>query len=375
MESLLGGVSFSGKERNYLYFGGIPGSQFVDVSGVSGADDPGDSRGYALLDYDHDGWLDLAVVNLDAPRLRLFRNTLGDGPAARNRFVALRFVGGNTERKASTEWSARDGFGTSVELELEDGLTIHKEHRTEDGFKTQNTATMLVGIGERDVVRSLKLRWLSGIEQTMTDVPAGMLVTLYEDPAASPSGEAFVMEPYRAASSVITRTRTLSEEGWKRGLLPETVSRTELVVRDDGRALGTESALNLYTTVATWCVACVEELPEFHQLRAAFGDHELAMFGVPIDKEEGSELLESWTAERKPPYEVLSGLAAAEVDKVNRVVVSELRLDAPPAALVTDSAGRVLLSRWGVPSVSELRKLLWLSRVEGQEALGTDEDQ
>ena len=33
------GASFSGGERNFMFFGGLSGHQFVDLSGVSGADD------------------------------------------------------------------------------------------------------------------------------------------------------------------------------------------------------------------------------------------------------------------------------------------------------------------------------------------------
>ena len=48
------GISWSGNERNFLFVGGLPGNQFVDLSAVSGLDDPADGRGFSLLDFDRD---------------------------------------------------------------------------------------------------------------------------------------------------------------------------------------------------------------------------------------------------------------------------------------------------------------------------------
>ena len=104
------GASWSGHERNHLFFGGLPGHQFARLSGVSGLDDPGDSRAFATIDYARDGWLDIVLGNVSAPRTRLLRNEIGQRTsAADNRFVAIRFVGGNTQPGPSRKWSSRDG--------------------------------------------------------------------------------------------------------------------------------------------------------------------------------------------------------------------------------------------------------------------------
>jgi peroxiredoxin len=360
------GISWSGNERNHLFMGGLPGSQFADLSGVSGIDDPADGRGFAVLDFDRDGWLDVALHNLSAPRFRLFRNTMGDGDGGlEHRFVALRFVGGNQEAKPSKEWSSRDGFGTAVELELNDDLTVYREHQTESGYKTQNSTTMLVGIGKNEAVRSITVRWLSGKEQTMGVVPAGTLMTVFEDPSTSPSGEAFVLESYRKNPRLMTRVPSSAD--WKKGLLPEIPSKSRFAIRDGGTGSPQPTGkLNLYTTMATWCVACVEEMPEFRHLRAAFSQDELAMYGLPIDPEDDEATLQSWFEDKQPPYDLLIGLPEPEVARANEIVMSELRFDGVPAAIVTDASGRVVLARWGVPSVSDLRKLLWMSGAEGQ---------
>ena len=363
MASIFSGVPWSGAERNHLFFGGFPGHQFEDLSGVTGLDDPGDGRSFALLDYDRDGWLDVALGSPGAPRLRLLRNGIGN--KTRGGFVALRFVGGNKTSEASKEWSARDAFGTAVELDLGEGDLIYRELQPEAGYLAQHSSTMLVGIGERDRVAAVRVRWLSGTKQKSSEIPAGMLVTVYENPADSPTGEPFSMEPYTKAPSSLM-TQASSPDFWKTRLLPEKPRASTLVVQHEGEPHRSERGLTLITTMATWCTACVTELPEFQRLREAFGEDELAMYSVPVDGEDSKEMLQSWLAEYTPPYELLTGIAKSEIDKVNETILSELRADAVPATFVTDAAGQVLIARWGVPSVSDLRKLLWTSGAEAR---------
>ena len=361
--SILSGVPWSGGERNHVFFGGFPGHQFQDLSGITGLDDPGDGRSFALLDYDRDGWLDMALGSPGAPRLRLLRNGMGD--RTRSGFVALRFVGGNKTPEPSKEWSARDGFGTAVELDLGEGARIYREQQPESGYLAQHSSTMIVGIGDRDTVASVRVRWLSGKNQKSSEIPAGMLVTVYENPADSPTGESFTLEPYAKAPNALM-TQASSPDFWKTRLLPTKERASHLVVLHEGERQRSERGLTLITTMATWCTACVTELPEFRRLRQAFGQDELAMFSVPVDGEDSKEMLQSWLAEYTPPYELLTGIAKSEIDKVNSTILTELRAEAVPATFVTDATGQVLIARWGVPSVSDLRKLLWMSGAEAR---------
>jgi hypothetical protein len=184
LQSLLTGKSWSGSERNHLFLG--DGKDFVRVTGISGADDPADSRGFAVLDFDHDGDLDIALTNLSSPRMRLLRNNAN---RSGNGFVAVRFVGGNQAASASKKYSARDGFGATVELTLEDGTRIYREHRTEDGYMTQHSSTMVIGIGKRKVT-AIRVRWPSGRTQDHAGVDSGSLVTATER-------ESISIGPYR----------------------------------------------------------------------------------------------------------------------------------------------------------------------------------
>ena len=306
----------------------------------------------------------MVLGNLTAPRLRLLRNGIGARLGDRVGYVAFRFVGGNHTAAPSKEWSARDGFGTSVEIDLGGGQTIYREHQPEGGFLSQHSPTMIVGIGEHDRVRSLAVRWLSGKTHRTQEIPAGTLVTLYENPQHSPTGETFVMEPYSKAPTALM-TQVDSDDFWKSRLLPKKRLESNLVVHHNGEPERSPQGLTLVTTMATWCVACATEMPEMNALREAFSESELRMIAVPVDAEETTEMIEGWAAKYDPPYELLTGIDAGEVEKVNQVILAELRASAVPATFLTDNTGRVLIARWGVPSISDVRKWLWLMESNG----------
>ena len=114
----------------------------------------------------------------------------------------------------------------------------------------------------------------------------------------------------------------------------------------------------MYTTVATWCAPCLEELPALNLLRTTFTTEELEIFGVPYDVEETPDQLQTWSNRYAPPYRILSELSIPRRYAVIDGALDALRLEGLPAAIVTDSEGGVLLVRWGPPSISEIRILL-----------------
>jgi hypothetical protein len=190
--------SLHGNERNH-YFANRGGHSFVDISGLSGLDNPADSRGFAVLDYDRDGWQDVVLVNANEPLLNLYHNEM---PAAgvKGGIIAIHFVGGNQTSQPSKEFACRDGFGARVAVDLGDTKLI-REHRCGDGWSTQNSATMIVGLGAHTSVASLAVKWPSGKSASTKEIPEGTLLTVYENPADSPSGEAFTRGAYRTQAS------------------------------------------------------------------------------------------------------------------------------------------------------------------------------
>ncbi len=319
---------------------------YVEVSGVSGLDHPGDSRAFAILDYDRDGWQDLAVVSANAPLFTLYRNQMGEREGATGGMVAVRFEGGNRGSEVSDQWSNRDGYGARVLLEI-GGRTLLREHRAGEGLAAQNSATLRIGIGDAERTDRLEVRWPSGQSYDTTAVPAGTLVTAYENPSASPTGAPFVLTPYGVPAPVARRPLAASA-----GIPTPSIRAADQVYPGD------RGRLVLYTTVATWCVPCLEELPALNLLRNTFTTEDLEIFGVPYDGEETPEVYEAWSDLYRPPYRILSELNTRQRDAVIDGALDVLRVEGLPAAIVTDSEGEVLLVRWGPPSVSEIRVLL-----------------
>ncbi len=333
-------VSLSGSERNHLFMS-EGGTHFDDVSGLSGLDTPGDSRAFAIFDYDRDGWQDLALVNTNAPFLNLYRNELGRGAAReRGRVVGLRFVGGNHASSASKTASNRDAVGSVVTADLGD-IRLVREHRFGDGFGVQNSATMLLGIGARDRIERLEVRWPSGKTDHLENVQAGALLTLYEDPETAPGGRAVVEQAYvREAESRIARA--------------ETRQRLSLPAVPGAAAAKTFA---IYTTTATWCDACKRGLPQLQVLRDAFGT-DVALYGVPVDPDDDSEKIAAYVKEYRPAYQILTNLSEVEVERVTQVVIGALDDEVLPASIVTDPGGRILETIDGVPSLSKMRALI-----------------
>jgi thiol-disulfide isomerase/thioredoxin len=341
--SIGNGASHSGFERNYVFLS-RRGTQFADVSGISGLDSLQDSRALGLWDYDRDGWTDVAIVNANAPWVQVFRNQIGAGRQATGQeppIVALRFVGANVGARSASTASNRDGYGALVKVTLPDRELV-REHRCGEGFAGQNSATMLVGLAGAEAADRVNVRWPSGVVHEVENVPRGALLVAYEDPSQSPSGSAFVAQAYAAPPPAGPAA-------------PPAPRRVLALAASAGVPKG---RLNAYTTMATWCESCKKEQPQVRRLRAAFSPEDLGLFGVPVDEADTAEKLAAYLEKFRPGYVLVSGLPAEQVAAVKRLIQDELKGDALPATVVTDATGKVLLAQWGAPTVSDLRRLL-----------------
>ena len=159
--------SLSGNERNRMFL--RAGDDFEDVSLVSGADDLADGRSFGVVDYDQDGWLDIALMSLNAPRFKLYHNDLKIRFPDR-RSVRVRLVGGQTSGVSSDEFSNRDGVGAKVLVEFESGKKVLLHRQAGEGFASQNSRTLQVGLGSSDSVAKILVDWPSG-KTTVVDSP------------------------------------------------------------------------------------------------------------------------------------------------------------------------------------------------------------
>lgn len=348
-EQMKGGASFSGHETNQLWLN-ENGKVFREASGVSGINHGGDSRAFALLDYDRDGYQDFVMVNANRPFVQLFRNRIGDRIAAEQRAasIGLQFQGGQRSATASSEWSNRDGFGVRVEIQTQK-VKLLREFRCGEGLAAQNSSTLVIGLGQHRGPVDLKVYWPSGRISTHADLATDAVYRVFENSADTQTGEAIVRQPYGAVDLARQTVPAKQDHELK-----------SLVERDPHTA-----KLRMYTTSATWCSACKKANPDLALLRGSFSAEDLAMFGVPIDPEDTREKWAVYQDKYRPAYQILAGLEAQHVDTVKNLVMQELHGDALPATLICDSEGRLLQAMWQVPTVSHIRQAL--SQLEGRE--------
>ena len=158
--------SLSGRERNRLFL--QHADNFSDVTLVSGADDLADGRSFGLLDFNQDGWLDIALMTLNAPRFKLYQNEIG-GLYPDNKPFRFRLVGGQTDATPSRELSNRDGIGARVTVTYGSGKKIMLQNQSGEGFSSQNSKTRSIGIPKGDSVVRLDVRWPSGRTSEIKD--------------------------------------------------------------------------------------------------------------------------------------------------------------------------------------------------------------
>ncbi|MFN0106136.1 MAG: FG-GAP-like repeat-containing protein [Bryobacteraceae bacterium] len=96
------GYSWNGDEPNVFYV--RDGLKYRDASVESGLNFAGDSRAFAISDFDGDGCLDLLVKNRVGPQLRVFQNRCGQGRTS----IGVRLIG---------KRSNRDAIGAKVTIE------------------------------------------------------------------------------------------------------------------------------------------------------------------------------------------------------------------------------------------------------------------
>ena len=169
--------ALSGGERNRLFM--RQDGNYKDMSLVSGVDYREDGRGFALLDYDRDGWLDLGITSPNYPRFRIARNKMGDQSSRENSFVEVTLVGGQTNSSPSLEWSPREPYGARVLVTCGTEKRMFQLNCGE-GVSTQNSKRIHIGMGTREKIDQIDVFWPSGKHTQHNDILSGKRVVLKE---------------------------------------------------------------------------------------------------------------------------------------------------------------------------------------------------
>jgi hypothetical protein len=157
-------------QRNQVYWNRGQGRFEEEEFGPDGAmSEVFSSRGGAFGDIDDDGDPDAAIVNIDE-RPSLLRNDGGSSS-----WIGLRLVGTS---------SNRDALGARVVV-TSGSLRQTKEVHSSGSFLSSSDPRLLFGLGERERAEEIRIRWPSGTEERLEDVPAGRYHLIVERPRPS----------------------------------------------------------------------------------------------------------------------------------------------------------------------------------------------
>jgi len=289
------GRSFSGRERNccFLNMGAAPESlrRFANISAGSGLDLPDDGRGVGVVDWDHDGDLDLWISNRNAPRLRLLRN---DTPM-KNNWVALKLVGNGTTTsrdaigaRVTVVARSRDRGSASEGSETEPSLLAARSPllrtlRAGEGFIAQSSKWVHFGLGAAEKIDKVLVRWpdSDGNVEEFTGLAVNGRYRLVQD-SGRPEG-------------VTTRSGTVNMKPSVPKVPPASrVARVPVITLfpapewefrgNNGKIVSTSDGKPVLVHLwASWCRPCLTELVEFRDRAEEFRAAGIDVVALAVD--------------------------------------------------------------------------------------------
>ncbi len=148
-----------GIAANKLFKNNADGT-FTLVACGNDSSDVRPSLGVAYADYNHDGWVDLVVGNMDEG-YRLYQNQTG--LSEDNHWLAIELVGGGKVN--------RDAVGARVYVRTPDGVSQMQDLINGSSLGAGNEAALYFGVGQSRKA-DVTIRWPDGSEQSFKNVKA-----------------------------------------------------------------------------------------------------------------------------------------------------------------------------------------------------------
>jgi len=161
-------------QRKVLYQN-LRNGNFKDITETLGGAllDPIAARGCAFGDYDNDGDVDV-VINPVNSVPQLLRCDLPAPDKGGNNWLAVRVLGVQ---------SNHSGIGATVRIVFEDAgreRVQFNEVRSGGSYYSQNDLRVHFGLGKTSKVKTLEIRWPSGVVDQLNEVTANQVITVKE---------------------------------------------------------------------------------------------------------------------------------------------------------------------------------------------------
>ena len=138
---------------------------FSIPSNIGFENDSRTSFANAIGDINNDGFADIAVMN-DTDNNFLWQN-LSQAP---NDYLKIKLEG---------TMSNKDGIGSWIEIRA-NGVSQYRYTLCGEGYLGQNSGYEMIGLGANSEIEYIKVNWLSGIEDMITDVQANKTIKIVE---------------------------------------------------------------------------------------------------------------------------------------------------------------------------------------------------
>ena len=379
------GKSFSGYERHCAFLN-TGQTQFANVSATSGLDLVDDGRGVAYVDWDHDGDLDLWLLNRTSPQVRFLRNEI-----PRGHFIAVRLVGTTCNR---------DAIGARVELHLKErqprppspwkrvapnretsplGKPVGPKEasarsRTGDqtlklvktlyaghGTFSQSSKWLHFGLGSQLDIDGLTVRWPGGGTETFTGIVLNQRFKVVEG-----TGRAVPWSlPDRDVKLVTSRLKAQPPTTAGRVFLAVPVMIPILTCQDwDGNPVSINDRITGPTLInlwASWCLPCHAELKELVRHAQALRQAGLGVFALSVDGLDDAKATRPADAQshlERMNFPFDSGLADSQMlsklQLLHNILFFKVIPLAVPTSLLIDGDGQLAAIYRGPLSVDQL---------------------
>ncbi|HIO72535.1 MAG TPA: RNA-binding protein, partial [Flavobacteriales bacterium] len=158
------------KMMNYA-FKNKGGAQFDQVMEAWGLDQMINSQGAAYADLNNDGFLDLILNNADTVAF-IYKNKGAEQPEPGN-YLKIKLWG---EQRNSS------GLGSKIHL-YAGGKYQMQELSNARGFQSSSEPLVHFGVGNADIIDSVRIEWLGGKHEVLYEVSTNQLLDVYQKSA------------------------------------------------------------------------------------------------------------------------------------------------------------------------------------------------